>query len=227
MKFQQILTDAIYESVQDRAFQPVVNGGYLLAALNFLNLVLDEWRDLIPYPSRMIFSNVDNLEATVFVEIDQVGFIINKSVSILTSNGLREFRQKQDVEDLKGFPSDYYFDQLNQTIEVYPKPSMPAYKFQVDGRVSAAAFGEFDDVPKTITPFMRSALTYEIAFRLSAYYGKDWDAKKETLRTNLLSSLKNKKNIDLSTAPTCDLGMPTSGQAPPLTGWYYISGGRS
>jgi hypothetical protein len=225
MKVQQILTNAIYDSLQDRKFEKIVDGGYLLAALNHLNNILDEWKDLIPYASSATFTNVENLENTTFVEVDSVAFVINRSSNILTSRTLSEFREIQDVIGLVGYPESYYFDQLNQTLEVYPKPSTFPYQFIVDGRISVVDLGQFDDVPARLTRFMQTALTYEIAFRLSADYGAEWDGKKESLRTGTFQSLRNKKSIDLRPKSESVFGLPNTRNTAPFPTWYYMSGG--
>lgn len=225
MKVQQILTNAIYESLQDRKFQKIVDGGYLLSALNHLNNVLDEWKDLIPYAEKVIFNDVTNLENTTFVEVDVVSFIVNRSSTILTPRSLSEFREIEDVIDLIGYPESYYFDQLNQTLEIYPKPATFPYQFIVDGRIATVDLGQFDDVPARLTRFMQTALTYEIGFRLAAEYGVEWDGKKETLRTGTFQSLKNKKAIDLRPKAESVFGMPTTRNTSPFPTWYYMSGG--
>lgn len=225
MKVQQILTNAIYGSLQDRKFQKIVDGGYLLAALNHCNDILDEWRDLVPYASSATFTDVVNLRNTRFTEVDSVSFVINRSTSILTSRSLREFREIQDVVDLKGYPESYYFDQENQTLEIYPEPSTFPYEFIVDGRIQVADLGQFDDVPVNMPRFMQTALTHEIAFRLCADYGVEWDGKRETLRTTSIQQLKNKKSIDLSPKSNSVFGMPNTRNRAPFPTWYYMSGG--
>jgi hypothetical protein len=225
MIVQQILDNAIYKSVQDRAFEKIILPHYRLVALNEFNNVLDLWRDLIPYASRVTFNNVDNLLATLFVEVDSVSYVINKTTSVLFSRNIRQFREQKNVLDLHGYPEIYYFDQLNQNIDVYPLPSNPDYQFIVDGRIAVANLGEFDTVPANMPTFMQDALTYEIAFRLAAEYGVSWDGKKETLRTMLYQQLMNKKNVDLTAKSDCVLGMPDADQSAPFPLWYYMSGG--
>jgi len=225
MKVQQILTNAIYESLQDRKFQPIVDGGYLLVSLNHLNNILDEWKDLIPYATSITFTDVVNLRNTLFTEVDSVSFVINRSTTILNERTLREFREIQDVIDLKGFPESFYFDQQLQTLEIYPEPSTFPYQFIIDGRIALADLGQFDDVPINMPRFMQSALMYEIAFRLAATYGVEWDGKKETLRTFLFDQMKKKKSIDLSSKAESVFGLPSTRNRAPFPTWYYLSGG--
>lgn len=226
MKIQEILTNAIYESLQDRKFQKIVDGGYLLIALNHLNTILDEWKDLIPYATKRVFTSIDDLRNTTFGEITSVAYIINKSSNILEAKSLIQFRDIQNVIDLKGFPSVYYFDQEAQSLDIYPEPSTTPYEFIVYGRILSAQYGQFDDVPTNIPKFMQSALTYEIAFRLAANYGVDWDGKKESLRTTTFNQLKNKKSLDLSAPQESVFGLPGTKNRAPFPTWYYMSGGQ-
>lgn len=226
MNVQQILTNAIYKSVQDRAFQKIINPHYYLVALDQLNYILDEWRDLIPYQSEITFNNVTNLLATKFVEVNSVLYIINNVPTQLTEKTITQFKRLRSPTNLVGYPEIYYFDQLNQNIDVFPLPSNPEYQFTVNGRIATANLGEFDLVPANMPPFMVNALTYEIAFRIAAEYGVIWDGKKETIRASLVNDLMNKKSVDLIAEPTCDLGMPTVSNSAPFPLFYYLSGGQ-
>lgn len=226
MNVQQILTNAIYKSVQDRAFQRIIEPHYYFVALDQLNYILDEWRDRIPYQSEITFNNVDNLLATTFVEVISVLYIINNVPTQLAERTITQFKREKSPTNLIGYPEIYYFDQLNQNIDVFPLPSNPEYQFTVNGRVATYNLGQFDLVPINIPPFMVNALTYELAFRITAEYGVPWDAKKETIRQQLLMDLDNKKSVDLTPAPTCDLGMPSVSSSAPFPLWYYLSGGQ-
>lgn len=225
MNVQQILTNAIYKSVQDRAFQKIINPHYYLVALDQFNYILDEWRDLIPYQSEATFNNVNNLLASKFVEVVSVLYIINNVPTQLAERTITEFKRQRSPTNLMGYPEIYYFDQLTQSINVFPLPSNPEYLFTVNGRIATSNLGEFDIVPANIPPFMINALTYEIAFRVAAEYGVPWDAKKENIRISLVGDLMNKKSIDLTASPTCDLGMPSTSNSSPFPLWYYLSGG--
>lgn len=225
MKVQQILDNAIYKSVQDRAFQKVILPHFLLVALNEFNNVLDLWRDLIPYSSSVTFNNVDNMLASKFVEVDSVSYVINQVSTVLGSRSVRQFREQKSVQNLHGYPEIYYFDQLTQNIDIYPSPSNPQYQFIVEGRISVANLGEFDDVPANMPLFMTDALTLEVAFRVAAEFGVAWDEKKELLRTSMYDSLIKKKNIDLTAKPDSVLGVPDTRASAPFPLWYYMSGG--
>lgn len=225
MLVQQILTNAVYLSVQDRAFQPIVEEHNKIVALDQLNFVLDDWRDMIPYQSQVTFNDVSNLLATTFVEVESVLYVLNNVPTQLMPRSITQFKREKSPTTLIGYPQIYYFDQLSQNIDVFPLPSNPTYQFVVNGRISTANLGEFDTVPANITKFMEDAITYQVAFRIAAYYGAKWDGKKETIRENLEASLLNKKSIDLSPQPTCDLGSPTTSQSAPFPFWSAMSGG--
>lgn len=230
MNVQSLVDDAIFLSLQDAQFQPKVNAGYQAFALNELNNILDEWRDLIPFGSDITFNNVSNLLSTSFVEVESVQYVIissgtNNAAFYLRSVSENEFKREQVIIGLSAFPTIYYFDQLAQKINIYPAPTQTNYQFIVRGHVSQINLGLFDNIPVNMPRFESSPLVYEIAFRLCARYGADWDAKKETIRTQTFASLQNKKEIDLS--PDIDLVFGTPGLAykAPFPTWYYISGG--
>lgn len=230
MNVQSLVDDAIFLSLQDAQFQPDINAGYQAFALNELNNILDEWRDLIPFGSNITFNNVSNLLSTTFVEVESVQYVIissgtNNAAFYLRSVSENEFKREQVIIGLSAFPNIYYFDQLAQRINIYPAPTQTNYQFIVRGHISQINLGLFDNIPVNMPRFESSALTYEIAFRLCARYGADWDAKKETIRTQTFASLQNKKEIDLS--PDTDLVFGTPGVAykSPFPEWYYISGG--
>ena len=225
MLVQEILTNAIYGSVQDRAFQKIIAPHYYLVALNQMNIVLDKWRDLIPYESEVTFNNVANLLATSFVEVDSVIYILNNVPTQLFGRTITQFKRERTPTNLVGYPSIYYFDQLNQNIDIFPMPSNPAYLFTVNGRIATANLGQFDTVPANMPTFMVDALTREIAFRITAEYGAPWDEKKEVLRSGAVDDLTNKKNVDLTPMPITELGRPDIRQSSPFPFWYYMSGG--
>lgn len=230
MNVQYLVESAIFLSLQDRQYQPDINAGYQASALNQLNLLLDEWRDEIPFASEITFNNVTNLNSTTFVEVDTVQYVIissqtNNAAFFLRGVSLNEYKQQQVIIGLGAFPNIYYFDQLLQRINIYPAPSQTNYQFIVRGRVAQINLGLFDDIPANMPPFMRSALIYELAFRLCAEYGVMWDAKKETTRTTTQAQLLNKKEIDLTPDNDCVFGTPGVGQNAPYPSWYYISGG--
>lgn len=222
---ESIITEAIYKSLQDREFQPDIEAIYLAMGLFQVNLVLDEWRDLIPFSQTVTFDSVDNLENSAFVSVDTVNFIINTTSYLLKPVSLTQFKQLQSVIGLNGFPSIYYFDELDQTIDVYPRPSMPNYQFTVWGKIQQVTLGMFDNIPANMPPFMKNALIYEVGFRLAGELGAQWDGDKETTRQGLIRSLKNKKSINLRKASHMDFGTPSQRQIPPFPALYFMSGG--
>jgi hypothetical protein len=222
---QSIITDAIYLSLQDRQFQSEINAGYLDFGLNQLNLILDEWRNLIPFAQTVTFNNVDDLENSTFYNVDTVNFILNTTSQTLTRVTLTRFKEQQAIIGLVGIPSIYYFDELTQSIMVYPRPSNPQYQFTVWGRIQQVTLGMFDEVPANMPPFMRNAVIYELAFRLANNYGVPFENYKELTHQSLVKSLKNKKSFDLRTPRNIAFGLPNSSQIPPFPWLYYVSGG--
>ena len=223
MIVKQLITDAIYKSLQDRELDPVVNSGYLLWGLEEFNNILDEWRDKIPYNSVTIFNDVTSLENSRFTEITTVNYVINKTSYPLKSVNLTEFKNIQQVVGLTGFPAYYYFDELTLGIQVYPSPISPDYQFTVWGKAQQINLGLIDQLPFNMPKFMINALTYELAFRFAAEYGALWDAKKETIRSSLINGLMTKQVVDLNPELDCVFGTPNRSTSFPWL--YYISGG--
>jgi hypothetical protein len=225
-----LVDKAIFLSLQDPQFQPDINATYQQFALNEINNLLDEWRDKIPFSTEITFNNVTNLQSTTFVEVDTVQYVIisggnNNAAFYLREASESEFKRLQTIIGLAAFPNVYFFDQLLQRITIYPAPTQTDYQFIVRGRVASIDLGLFDDIPANIPRFMQNAIIYEIAFRLCAQYGADWDAKKENLRNSLLASLDNKKVIDLTPDIENVFGRPGTQYRSPFPTWYYISGG--
>lgn len=222
---QSIITDAIYNSLQDRQFQADINAGYLDFGLNQLNILLDEWRNLIPFSQVVTFNNVDDLENSTFLNVETVNFILNTASQPLTRVSLTRFKEQQAIIGLLGIPIIYYFDELTQSIMVYPRPSNPQYQFTVWGRIQQVTLGMYDEVPANMPPFMRNAVIQELSYRFAAAFGVPWSGEKEFTRQGLIKSLKNKKSIDLRAPRNLVFGLPNSSKIAPFPWLYYVSGG--
>lgn len=222
---KSIIERAIYTSVQDEEFQPVINGLYLQRGLDELNLILDEWRTLIPWSQSVTFNNVEDLENSSFVSIETVNFILNTTSQPLQRVTLTEFKEQQNIVGLTGIPAIYYFDELTQSIVVYPKPANPQYQFTIWGKITQVTLGLYDAIPANMPPFMKSALIYELAGRIAQKYGTPWAAEKEAQRQALVKSLKNKKGLNLSARRNLAFGLPNSSDMAPFPWFYYVSGG--
>lgn len=224
MLVRELLTDACYLSLNDENFQPAISPGTLTSALRQFNLMLDEYRDSIPYTFQYYFDDVDDLQETTFVMVDDVAFIINTVVVPLTPVNLIRWREFSTVENLVGFPQIYFFDESVQTIRVYPAPSMPAYQFLVNGRRALGPLALDDDLPDNMPDYMKNVLMYEMAFRLCGKNGVPWSPEKDAVRQRLQQQLKNKEVIDLE--PRMNIVFPRSGNSiPGFPYYYYLSGG--
>jgi hypothetical protein len=223
---EEIIDNAIYKSLQDRALDPSIDSQYVLLGLSELNNILDSWRDYIPFNSTVTFNNVNNLMNSKFTDVTSVNYVINNvSFSNLKSVDLVTFKNMQNIIGLLGFPKIYYYDQLSQTIEVYPLPSNPEYQFTVWGRIQQISLGLKDKIPANMPLFMVKAVTYELAFILASEYGSPWDSKKESIRTTSFELLKKKKIFNLKPQSNIVFGRPNSRNAPPFPWLYYMSGG--
>lgn len=226
MQVKQILTDAIYKSLQDRKFEPVIDPVYLLFGLQEINKVLDGWRDKIPYYSQATFNNVENLHNTKFVSVFTLNYVIGQNVSnVVCEKSLIKFRELKQILDLSGFTSIYYFDELSQTIEVYPLPSAAPYSFIVEGKISQINLGMDDAIPANMPQFMVDAVTYELAFRFCGEFGAYWSPEKESQRQALVKGLEDKESMDLTPDRDIVFGNPSRLGVPPFPYLYYLSGG--
>lgn len=222
---QSIVTNAIYTSLQDRRFLPNINAGYLKFGISQLNFLLDGWRNLIPFSSHVTFNDVENLEATTFVQVETVNFTLNQQSWTLMPVTLTQFTEIKLTLNLTGIPIVYYFDELNQTIEVYPRPAQPAYRFMVWGRISQINLGEFDEIPANMPGFMEDAVTYELAYRMAAQFGVPFNDYKDDIRKGLIQSLKNKKSVNLTAPRDLVFGSPTNSTYAPYPYLFFMSGG--
>jgi hypothetical protein len=230
-KVNYILSEAIYGSLQDRQFQAPINASYQEVALRFLESLLDEWRDKVPFCQQFTFDSVEELVNTNFTSVDNVNYIlqVKNQVPLRRCTGKDEFYNQQYVIGLHGQPQVYYWDELQQTIDVYPTPNQPNYQFVVWGRTQMSAAQPEDDLPSNITAFMANALIYELAFRLCAEYGVVWSQAKESIRQQLIRYLDSKQTVDLS-SPVKRLFKRPGRQVPPYPFYYDqwgFSGGGS
>lgn len=221
-----VLTEAIYKSLQDRQFQAPIQGSYLEVALRTLESLFDEWRDKIPFAQQFTFNNVDELTDTNFVSVQNVNYILPaRNQMPLRRVDRDEFYNIQNIIGLKGLPQVWWFDELEQTIHVYPEPQNPNYQFIVWGRPAMSAMQPSDLLPDNMPTFMITAITYELAFRLCSEYGVPWDEKKEMVRQQLLLMLDKKKTIDLK--PQIMKIFKTGGNTvPPFPYYFYLWGGQ-
>lgn len=212
--------------MQDRQHQSQVNSGYENFALTQVNSILGEWRDWIPFSQQVTFTNVDNLEATTFASVVNVNYVLNRVSAPLREKNLTQFLELKNVLELLGVPQIYYFDQLTQSIDVYPHPSNPTYSFLVNGRILHPDLSLIDEIPANMPGFMTQAVTYETGFRLIAQYGGYWSDEKEKLRLYLIELLQRKNSRDITPPRNIVFGRPSGLDVPPYPWLWAISGGQ-
>lgn len=226
----QLVTDAMYLSENDRYLQPALNGGEVSHAMDVLNLIFDEWRDLIPYSVEYQFDSVDDLLGTQFVQVDNVSFVLpgstpQRAVYQLISRDLTRFVADRVILDLEAIPAVYYFDPLKQNIDVYPKPAQPAYSFIVWGRAQIGPLTLNSSIPDNVPKFMIKALKYQLGYELSAENGIPFNEDKMRILNTALNQLKSKREIPLSAPAFSVFGRPDSTGIPPYPFFYKLSGG--
>ena len=223
---QALCNEAIYLSMQDREHQPIIDAGYLATALLKLNGLLDMWRDKIPYDTLFTFTDFDQLTNTNFVSVDEVNYILGNTQTPLRSVSLTQFNYLQNVIGLQSVPYYYYFDELAQTINVYPLPAPgTGFSFTVWGRVAQQPLTLTTVLPTNMPQFMIEALTYQTAFLLCGAYGRTFDPQNDEVRKDYIAGLNAKKSQDLSAPPDTVFGRPDNKGVPPFPNWYVMSGG--
>ncbi len=221
-----IISEAIYLSLQDREHQPILDSGYVTFGLNQLNFILDEWRDKIPFSQLLTFNNYTQLTNTKFLSVSNISYVLNTVQMPLQQVNLTRFIELQNVIGLLGVPQIFYWDELNQTIQVYPAPSNPVYQFTVWGRMADAPLLTTDVVPSNIPQFMVNALIYQLGYRLAIQYNsKLWNDGKNAIRMELIELLTSKKSIDITPRRNLVFGRPDVGGVPPYPWIWAISGG--
>ncbi len=219
-----LIENACYLSLYDEAWQPDIETGIVTSALNQFNLMLDEFRDKIPYTFTYTFDDVNELTNTSFVSIDSLNYVINTILFPMTAVNLVKWREIAIVEGLIGIPEIYWFDESTQTVHVYPLPANPSYEFIVSGRRALGPLALFDTLPVNMTLFMQNALTYELAFRITGKFNGVWNDLKEATRQQLMKGLREKQVIDLT--PTRNvLFSNCDPNVPPFPSFFYLSGG--
>lgn len=208
----------------DRVFQPAIPNDYTTTAADKLNYVLDTLRDLIPYTFTYRFTDVDQLQNTLFVQVDVVSYILNRQKYVLQRKMVTEYQQDSSVENLVGMPQFYWFDESTQTITIYPLPSNPSYTFMVQGRKALGPLELDDELPDNMPPFMQFYIVYQIAYLMTQEFGTMWSPAKEAQRVNYENQLKNKRVIDLR--PQAYTMFPSNeNNVPGFPYFYYLSGG--
>lgn len=226
MLISTLVSNALYLSLYDRELQPAINGGVIDAALNSLNFIFSEWRDLIPYAVEYEFNDSQELLNTKFVSVDNVDYLLSGNVKTpLKALTLTRFNEYTNVTDLTGVPTVYYFDSLKQNINVYPFPSTPGYKFIVWGRAALGPLTLCSSLGENVPIYMANALQYELAKRLADETGTEFNQGKNETRLKLIEQLKSKREINIDTPINNVFGSSSSGVAP-FPYFYHLSGGR-
>ena len=219
-----VVQDALYLSLYDEVFQPAIDNGLVTSALAQFNLMLDEYRDKIPYTFQYQFTDVNDLQNTTFVTVDKLAYVINGIVFPMACLNLVRYREIAVVEGLVGIPMVYFFDESTQSIEVYPMPSNPSYAFILNGRRALGPLALEDNLPPNMTQFMQNALTYELAFRLCGKFNAQWNESKEFTRQQLMKGLLDKRVIDLTPQRNLIFGS-CDPSIPPFPEFFYVCGG--
>jgi len=227
MLISTLVTDALYLSLYDRELQPAINGGVTNAALNTLNYIFDESRDLIPYPVEYTFNSAAELLNTPFVSVDNVNYLLPGSnvKQPLLSKDLTDFNKLSLIVGQQSIPNIYYFDPLLQNINIYPLPSQVDSRFIVWGRAALGPLTLNSALPQNMPIFMANALIYELAGRLAGEKGAVFNERKERTRLDLIGQLKSKRQVSLSTPRDNVFGSPNGKH--PFPFFYYLSGGGS
>lgn len=220
---QTIIDRAMYMSIEDRQYSCGIPGDLQNAALDTFIDILDENRYKIPFNEMQQTTTFEELSNTKFVSILQLQYILGGIKYDVRKVTLTEFNRIGSVIGLKSPPYVYYFDNLTQTIKVYPTPNT-GDKFIIHGYKALEGMNLTDPIPTNLPRFMRSYLKYELANRLCTEYDRKWSGDKEKVRQKLVRMVEDASDVDVTPDINIEMGMPSSqGGEFPL--FYYISGG--
>ena len=222
-----IVNNGVYLSLQDREFEPSIGLARSNIALDVLQGLFDEYRDLIPFSSTIEhISNFNELLLTAFVQVDYVDYWLGNVKTVLRYLDRIKFNEEKDILNLRTFPEAYYFDQLTQSIEVYPLPTEGQNNwFEVSGLVGLPKnISLTTQIPPNMPRFFRDFFDYELGSRLANMYGSDWEDNKEKTRLRLKAQATSKREINITPKARLDVLSPTAKSLyPPY--FYYQSGG--
>lgn len=222
MKVQVLIDNALYMSLYDREYQ-AIPGNMQEAALNTFINMLDENRHNVPYHEDVQTVSFAELSNTDFTKILQVEYILGGVKYPLEECSLSSFNRLSCVIGLKAPPRYFYFDNLTQTIQVYPEPTN-GEKFIIHGYKAMEAVNLTDEIPSNMPVFMRSYMEFALAKRLCTMYERQWSNDKEAELERLELLLDNNSDIDLTAPVDVVMSANTNGKGS-FPWFYYLSGG--
>jgi hypothetical protein len=220
-----LVSQAVYTSLQDSQANPSINAGYLTYGTYELGNILDEFKDWIPFAQELTYDNIDELTETLFVSVSNVNYVLNTVQTPLMRMDLTRFNDNQTILGLVGVPQYYYFDELKQTIMVYPNPSNPQYSFTVWGRESQEGLTTFSVLPLNMPPFQINFLIYKLAHRCCARFGTYWSDDKDKILMRLERNLMIKRDLDFTPRRNIVMGRPGTQGIPGFPYFFWASGG--
>lgn len=195
---QTMVNNGLYKSANDREFEKIEPGGNRSnVALDILQGLFDEYRQMIPYLSKTTYTTYAELTNTDYVSVSNVEYILGDVRYSLPLVSRTMFLRMASIENVSAPPQVALFDELTQTIEVYPVPLATGENFEVYGLLGLGSVELSTAIPTNMPRFMRTFLEYELARRLCEEYGIAWSDSKEQTRRDLYRRLVNSQDLSL------------------------------
>lgn len=222
-----LVNNAMYKSLYDRQYYPTISGPDSQTGLQLLREIMDECRDVVPFVQRLVTTTQDQLTNTDFVGVQVINYYLSTNVKYpLYWRNIRVYNDDSLIQNLQAPPKYYWFDELTQTINVYPKPNNigSGWNFEIFGFMALTALTLQTELPASMPVFLKSYLEYELAMRLCNEYGVEWSPQKEAIRAKLYKQALIKRNIDLT--PDYEPAFKTGNVDAPWPWLWSISGGH-
>ena len=187
---QSLLESALYLSKADREFSPVEpNGSDINTALDEFILLLDAYRNQIPYWTEKFLENENELLNINASKVNWVNYLLGTTIQSLRQLTQKAFSEFETVLGLRGVPRAFYFDQANNLIKVYPLPESASRRFQIGFTPLVQVSSVQQTLPTSLTLFAQRFLQYELAMTLCSIFNIPWSTTKDNIRKESYAKL--------------------------------------
>ena len=202
-----IVQAAMYLSTNDREFFKVDNSGQRQqVALDIYKAVVDEYRINLPfYQEKKLDTSADLIGVGAYGVVF-VDYILGNTRIRLERKDFSLYKYYTSVIGLKAVPQWWYYDHINDTIEVYPIASDPNNSFFVGIKGALTPVNIQSDLPTNFTLTMQRFVKYEVARQMCDEYNIEWTPQKEDTRIRLLDNLITYAEFNVDHIPLPSIG---------------------
>ena len=162
---KQLIEEALLLSICDERLSPP-SGQQHKRSLSILNTMLQDRRDLIPYPVMESFTNYDDIQSGLdFYEILFLTYKLGTTHYHPKQLTASEFNNKVYLDNLRSIPTYFWFDELNKGVKLFPEPT-DNYTIELTGYKNVSTLNESDNVPTSLPSFSLRYLELELARRI-------------------------------------------------------------